>query len=160
LNIAYAYSRIGKKVLLIDGNFDDPVLSQTINTSYSVEDYLNGKTTPEQLRTDTHLTILSNRGGDISLFETVNQDVASERLRLLETIFDIILIDAPALKELSKSREWIAVADRVVAVFEVDQSLSGAKQQHVDYLQSLGDKFIGWLLNKVVPEKRRRRRRR
>jgi succinoglycan biosynthesis transport protein ExoP len=138
LNIAYAYSRIGKKVLLIDGNFDDPVLSQTINTSYSVEDYLNGKTTPEQLRTDTHLTILSNRGGDISLFETVNQDVASERLRLLETIFDIILIDAPALKELSKSREWIAVADRVVAVFEVDQSLSGAKQQHVDYLQSLG----------------------
>ena len=38
-SLAYSYSAINKKVLLIDGNFNDPTITQTINPQLYVEDY-------------------------------------------------------------------------------------------------------------------------
>ncbi|SKA17080.1 GumC family protein [Sediminibacterium ginsengisoli] len=155
-NIMYAYSRAGKKVLLIDGDFDGHSISDTVQTQYYLEDYLNGLVSAAQLGTDKHITVLGNKGGDPSLFEIASEEVVKQKMAALRTHFDVILVDIPSLKEMGKSHEWIAVTDKFLAVFETDQSISPAKQLHVDYLKQHHNKFIGWILNKVVTGKGRR----
>lgn len=160
LNIAYAYSRIGRKVLLIDGHFDKPDISQTIPSALFLEDYLTGTVSLDQIGNDRNLTILASRAKDISLFEIVDPVVARQKMRELTSKFDIILVDTPSLQELSKSKEWISVADKTLAVYEAGHSVTAEqKQLHINYLRSINSKFIGWLMNKVVIAKRRRRKR-
>ncbi|NCI45550.1 GumC family protein [Sediminibacterium soli] len=158
LNIAYAYSRAGKKVLVIDGHFDKPDISQTIPSPLLLEDYLTSKIPLEQLGNDKHLAVLASRPKDISLFEIVDQDIARQKLQALATRFDMVIIDTPSLRELSKSKEWIVVADKTLAVYEAGYSVTPAqKQQHIKYLNSINGRFIGWLMNKVVAGKARRK---
>jgi uncharacterized protein involved in exopolysaccharide biosynthesis/Mrp family chromosome partitioning ATPase len=159
LNIAYAYSRIGRKVLLIDGHFDKPDISQTIPGPLFFEDYLSGKLPLEQFGNDRNLTVLASKAKDVSLFEIADPVVVKEKLKQLTGKFDVVLIDTPSLRELSKSKEWISVSDKTLAVYEAGHSVTPAqKQQHIKYLHSINDKFIGWLMNKVDISKRRRRK--
>jgi uncharacterized protein involved in exopolysaccharide biosynthesis/Mrp family chromosome partitioning ATPase len=156
MNIAYAYSRIGRRVLLIDGHFEDPVLSHSVGSSSKLEDFLKGGIAPEQLRSDKYLTILASKGGDLSLFELSDPDTIKKRIQELTRAFDLVLIDAPSLEELGKTKEWVAVSDKVLAVFEAGQSLQQVEALHMQYLQSLGNKFIGWLMNKEIIKKKKK----
>lgn len=156
MNIAYAYSRIGKRVLLIDGHFNNPSLSHSVNANIKLEEYLKGNMAPEQLRSDKYLTVLSSTGTDQSLFELVDPVTIKTRMRELTRAFDLILIDTPALEELGKSKEWIAVSDKVLAVFEAGQSLQNVQPLHMQFIESLGSKFIGWLMNKEIINKTKR----
>ncbi|HVZ25376.1 MAG TPA: hypothetical protein VG842_04960 [Sediminibacterium sp.] len=158
LNIAYAYSRIGRKVLLIDGHFDKPDLTQTVNTPVVLEDYLSGKTSVSELRGDRQLTIMGNKGGDLSLFEVVDQSVARQKIQQLAEAFDIVLIDTASLTDLSKSKEWVAVSEKVVAVYEAGNRVAPEqKESYIRYLGNTNGKFIGWLLNKTVTGKKNKK---
>ena len=67
----------------------------------------------------------------------------------MKAAFDVILVEAPSLSALSKSKEWVAVTDKTVAVFEAEQSINLVKESQIDYLKSLHGQFIGWVMNKV-----------
>lgn len=149
--LAYAYSLTNKKVLMIDGNFENFQLSKSMDSEFYLEDFLDNSITTDQLRTDRPITLLANRGGDISLFELNNEVIIRQKLNDLEQIFDIIIIDTPPLSMLNKAGEWILVANKVVAVFEANKSISREMRLPIDYLKTL-DKFIGWVLNKVTIE--------
>jgi succinoglycan biosynthesis transport protein ExoP len=146
--IAYSYVVISKKILLIDGNFDHPNITENSNTKFYLEDYLKtGNLGSSDF--NAGIMVMGNRGEDTSLFEITDEKTVRARFETLRTQFDIILVETPSLETLSKAKEWNLIADKVMGVFEANQTISGHKNQHVNYLKSLNGQFIGWVINKV-----------
>jgi Mrp family chromosome partitioning ATPase len=78
-----------------------------------------------------------------------DEKTIKERFDLLRSKFDIILVETPSLETLGKAKEWNLIADKVMGVFEANQTLSSSKKQHINYLKELNGQFIGWVINKV-----------
>ncbi|MDE3143953.1 MAG: lipopolysaccharide biosynthesis protein, partial [Bacteroidota bacterium] len=154
LSLAYAYSSINKKVLVIDGNFSNPSITSTTNSTLFLEDLLQNKISVYDIQSSQNINILGTRGGDISLLELSDAHNIVEKLAALKNNFDIIIIETAALSTLNKSKEWIDFGDKLVAVFEANQTISFSKNEDVNYLKSLDNKFIGWVLNKVGNRKK------
>ncbi|RKD14306.1 lipopolysaccharide biosynthesis protein [Pelobium manganitolerans] len=146
--IAYSYVVISKKVLLIDGNFDHPSITENSNSSFYIEDYLkSGNLGSSEF--SAGIMVMGNRGEDKSLFEIADEETVKQRMDQLRNEFDIILVETPSLETLGKAKEWNLVADKVMGVFEANQALSQNKKQHINYLKALNGQFIGWVINKV-----------
>jgi succinoglycan biosynthesis transport protein ExoP len=147
VSLAHAFTRVGKRVLLIDGNFDAPAISRELKPDGYLEEVLQGSPlTPSA----GLITVLGNRGGDTSLFELAGEPVVRRYLQALSAEYDILLIETPSLTALNKTKEWLALADRVVAVFEAGHSIKARRKPAVAYLKGLGDAFAGWVLTKVT----------
>lgn len=146
--IAYSYVVISKKVLLIDGNFEHPSITENSNTKFFLEDYLkNGNLGSAEF--GAGIMVMGNKGEDTSLFEIADEKTVRSRFDNLRSQFDIILIETPSLETLSKAKEWNLIADKVMGVFEANQAITGSKLQHISYIKGLNGQFIGWVLNKV-----------
>ena len=150
LNLAYAYTMINKRVLLIDGNFHNPAISEMLNPGMFIEDYLLSDNEFILPNVDG-LVVLANKGGDTSLLEINRQSIIQRKLQALKDQFDIILIETPSLNLINKAKEWIIFADMVVPVFEVNHPINSLQKQEVNYLNSLytDSKLTGWILNKA-----------
>lgn len=146
--IAYTYVMVNKKVLLIDGNFDNPSLTRNSNTKLFFEDFLHSGNL-EGVNFNSGIMVMGNRGGDKSLLEVSDEESILDRLEQLRSQFDVIIVETPPLDALNKAKEWILFTDKTVSVFEADQSLNELKKQHINYLSTLNGQFIGWILNKV-----------
>ena len=150
ISLAFAYTIINKRVLLIDGNFNNRDISKTVNSQAFVEDYINGVTLKPDTQVGSLINVLGNRGGgDISLLEINNENTIGERIQALKEDFDIIIIETTSLNTLNKSKEWMLFADKIIAVFEANQTITPSKKQHIQFLRKQDSKFIGWILNKV-----------
>ncbi|MBA3828341.1 MAG: lipopolysaccharide biosynthesis protein [Taibaiella sp.] len=149
ISLAYALSRMLKDVLVIDGNFKQPDITKLNETSNSIEEYLRGSDNMDFTLGDVSINILGNKGGDSSVLEINNYDAVVHRMEELRAKFDIILIETTSLEGISNAKEWIAFADKVVTVYEAGSQLNHAKAPQVEYLKSLGDKFSGFVLNKI-----------
>lgn len=150
LGLAYAYSMVNKRVLVIDGNFDQPTISETTSSNMYLEDYLKNRITLGEVIKEGKISVLGNRGGDTSIFEFCDESIVKPKLAYLKDVFDIIIIEAPSIDKLNKSREWIVLADKVVAIFGAGATIKNGKKQSVQYLYDLGEQFAGWALNKVI----------
>lgn len=146
--IAYTYVMVNKKVLLIDGNFDNPSITRNSNTKIFLEDFMHSGSM-DAMNFSSGIVVMGNRGGDKSLLEVSNEETILERLEQLRSKFDVVLIETPPLDALNKAKEWIMFTDKTVSVFEAEQTINEVKNQHINYLTSLNDQFIGWILNKV-----------
>ncbi len=150
LSMVSAYQMMNKKILLIDGNFMNPSITEMTKPNYFIEDYLVGKTILEDMSGEGSITIMGNYGADVSLFEIVSEYDAEQKLLELKDMFDMVIIEAPALTTLNQSKEWIVVGDRVMGVFEANTTISNEMKDQILYLKSLEEKFIGWVLNKAT----------
>jgi uncharacterized protein involved in exopolysaccharide biosynthesis/Mrp family chromosome partitioning ATPase len=155
-SLAYAYSAINKKVLLIDGNFSNPTISKTIQPRFFVEDYFRSSSYIE--RDSTAITVIGNRGGDITLLEINDEKIVRSNFEELKSRYDIILIDLPSLDLLNQSKEWILFTNKVVAVFEAHRSVTRSQGQYIEYLKHLNNKFAGWVLNKTQVTNKKKKR--
>ncbi|HEY8781752.1 MAG TPA: lipopolysaccharide biosynthesis protein [Mucilaginibacter sp.] len=149
-SLAYSYSAINKKVLLIDGNFNNPEISESIRPKLYAEDYFRNCTYIEGDNNNKTISVLGNRGGDVSILEINDERHIQDDLNELKLRYDIILIDLPPLNSLNKSKEWILFANKTIAVFEADKNILQSQDQHINYLKSLNGKFAGWVLNKAA----------
>lgn len=149
--IAYTYVMVSKKVLLIDGHFDNPAITRNSNTTLYIEDFLKtGRLDGADF--NTGIMVMGNQGGDKSLLEIIDEETIQQRMEQLRAQFDVILIETPALDSLNKAKEWMLFSDKTAGVFEANQSLNIVKKQHINYLTSMNGQFIGWILNKVKQE--------
>ncbi|RVU02704.1 lipopolysaccharide biosynthesis protein [Mucilaginibacter limnophilus] len=160
VSLAYSHAIINQKVLLIDGNFEDSGITDTVKPQLFLEDFLKDKLTVEELNPSTLLNVWGNRGGDISLFEIRSEERVKQKFAELRKHFDIIIIESSALNTLNRSKEWVTVADKVVAVFESGQNITETIKPNINYLKSIRPKFIGWVLNKVEGENATKKRKR
>lgn len=151
-SLAYAYSSINKKVLLIDGNFDNPTISRVIQPKLYAEDYFRSNSYIE--RDTSTISVIGNRGSDITLLEINDEQAIQAEFGILKSRYDIILIDLPPLDSLNKSKEWLLFADKVVAVFTANKNISKYQRPHIEYLKHIGQKFAGWILNKEKSSKK------
>jgi polysaccharide biosynthesis transport protein len=150
--LAWSFSRINKTTLIIDGNFSTPDISGLNTGAGLFEEYVNDqldiKAVPGQI------SILRNGGGDVSLLEISNERLSLQKLQQLKQKFDIILIETDSLSAMNKAKEWINFSDRVVTVFAAGRSIRESDQSKIQYLNSLEDKFAGWVLTSTsdIPE--------
>jgi len=149
LNLAYAYSLVNKKVLLIDGDFTRPDITAAVKTNNYLEDYFDCHMQKTDFSGNSVITTLGNKGKDVSLFQLGTEADVMHEFQQFKHAFDIIIIEAPALSTLNKSKEWINVADKVVTVMKAGQSIKDYKKLHINYLKGLNNQFIGWVLNEV-----------
>ncbi|WP_439582823.1 exopolysaccharide transport family protein [Dyadobacter bucti] len=150
--LGWAFSKINKTVLIIDGNFGQPDVSK-LNPDYSLFDtYLKKDVMLDA--TPGQISILGNKGGDASLLELADEKLINEKLTALKTQFDIVLIETDSLNAMNKAKEWITFSDRVVAVFAAGRSISEEDQSKIQYINNLGEKFAGWILTNTedIPE--------
>jgi succinoglycan biosynthesis transport protein ExoP len=149
INLAYAYSFINKRVLVIDGNIHNNGITQFTNTKYYIEDFLDGNFENHFFDSQSKIKVLGNKGGDVSILEISSEKNITEKFKKLRAEFDIIIIESPSLGNLNKSKEWTLFADKVVTVYESGKSISEKYKPNLAYLKSLDGKFIGWILNLV-----------
>ncbi|QRQ99565.1 lipopolysaccharide biosynthesis protein [Dyadobacter sandarakinus] len=152
ISLAWAFSKINKTVLIIDGNFEQRDVSRLNPDSELFENFLKRDTILEA--NSGQISILTNKGGDMSLLELADEKRIYERLQILKTQFDVILIETDSLNAMNKAKEWIAFADRVVAVFAAGRTISDEDQSKIQYLNTLEAKFSGWVLTNTedIPE--------
>lgn len=154
LGLAYAFAKISKKVLVIDGNFLNPDISRMISSARSLEKFLlsdqhavfGEEDEPVEKLT---ISILGNHAGDASLLELVDEHSLREKFEELRERYDIILIETCSLEKLSKAKEWILFADKVINVFESGKSIEEANQPDIQYLKGLNGRFAGMVINKI-----------
>ena len=152
INLAYAFSTVCENVLLIDGNFKGEGISDFANSKFYLEDFLTGNL-DQSFFTENHtIKVLCNRGNDVSILEISQAENIAAKLETLKNLFDIIIIESPALDTLNKSKEWTSFANKIVTVFESGQVISDQINQNIEYLKSLNGKFIGWIFNMEQPE--------
>ncbi len=149
LSLVSAYQMMNKKVLLIDGNFLNPGITAITQPQFFIEDYLTGNTTIDDIIDAGNITVLGNKGNDISLFEINSQYNIEQKLLELKDLFEVIIIEASALNTLNQSKEWVVIADRMLCVFEANTNITHEKADQIEYLKAINGKFIGWVLNKV-----------
>jgi succinoglycan biosynthesis transport protein ExoP len=153
MNLAYAFAAINKNVLLIDGNFTNSGITELVRPKAYLEDYLKSDASAESLKSSTsNIAILGNMGGDISVLEAAAHEVVTAKIAALKHAFDIIIIEASALDTLNKSKEWTLFSDRILTVFEAGQSFKEPQQLNLEYLQTFGNRFIGWVMNMVAAD--------
>lgn len=150
--LAWAFSKINKSVLIIDGNFGQPDISKLNPDTSLIENFVKSNTVIEA--SSGQIRILGNKGGDISLLELADEKSVGDRLQVLKTQFDIILVETDSLTAMNKAKEWITFSDRVVAVFAAGRSISDDDQSKIQYLNNLEGKFSGWVLTNTedIPE--------
>lgn len=152
LGLAYSFSQMNKKVLVIDGNFTQPVISSISRPDAYFEDVV--ATNSLDFISFKPITILGNRGSEKSLLELTTREKVERLIQSLKPHFDIIIIETPALNIALQGREWFQFAQKLLAVFEAGKNLTDQEQEYVDYFKSLNAVFIGWIFNKV-PLKRK-----
>ena len=150
--LAWAFSKINKTVLIIDGNFAQPDISKLNPDSTPFENFVKSNNLPEA--TPGQITILGAKTGDISVLELADEKVIGERLQALKTRFDIILIETDSLRAMNRAKEWVSFSDLVVAVFAAGRSIGSEDQSKIQYLDGLNGKFAGWVLTNTenIPE--------
>lgn len=150
--LAWAFSKINKTVLIIDGNFSQPDISKLNPDSTSFENFIKSNSLPEAA--PGQISILGAKTGDISVLELADEKVISERLQALKTRFDIILIETDSLRAMNRAKEWVRFSDLVVSVFAAGRSIGSEDQSKIQYLNSLNGKFAGWVLTNTesIPE--------
>lgn len=158
ISLAYSYSMINKKVLLIDGNFDNPTISETVRPKMFLEDMFKNSPYNDEPVINTN-SVLGNHGEDITLLEISNEKFIRDKFNELKRAYDVIIIEAPALDAMNKSKEWLLFANKFIAVFESGQNISNGKKQLVKYLQDADEKFAGWVLNKAQYNIKKKRKR-
>jgi len=150
--LAWSFSRINKTVLIVDGNFEQSEISRLSSGSQLFENFVKNDTHVEAVQ--GQISVLGNKGGDVSVLEISNEKLIGQKLQILKSQFDIILIETDSLTAMNKAKEWIAFADRVVTVFAAGRPITESDQSKIQYLNNLDEKFSGWVLTNTenIPE--------
>ena len=150
MSLASAYAMANKKVLVLDGNFENPSLTLAAADKAYLEDFLINDNLTVQSPGNSLISVLGTTGGEQSLLEKSSENIIRSKIELLKKNFDMVIIETEPLSLMNKAKEWIQFADNVIAVFEANQTIDQNKKIYISYLKTLGPKFIGMIMNKVI----------
>jgi polysaccharide biosynthesis transport protein len=169
LSLAYSLSLLNKRTLIIDTNFRNNSLSQLLIAPANFQ---------KMLQEDGQIKLLTGRAGDepgqrdganniISRTSDVNIDVIGSNsgpespseilagrdfvgmLQQLRNHYDYIIMEGASLNQYSDSKELLSYADKVLAIFSAESSLSSADRESIEFMKNLNGAFLGAILNKV-----------
>ncbi len=145
LGLAKMFTLINKRVLVIDGNFANPTITSSVNPKLLLEN-LSEKFV---LTPGSTFDVIGNQGGDKSIYEVLTDIQIADFIHLIRDTYDVVLIDTESIESLNKVKEWVVLADLVVAVFASASSITVRDKPKLAYFRSLNEQFSGWILNGV-----------
>lgn len=158
LALAYAFSLSQNKVLIIDTNFRHNSLSLYGNVEESENIFKNTESSAQQTTAPLPavagylpktVRVIPNFGGQLSPNEAL---AGKDFIRLLyqyQQAYDYIFMEGPALNQYADTRELVVYADKVFAVFSAKSSIENKDMEGLTFLQTLGKKYQGSILNKT-----------
>ncbi len=149
--LALYYHRVGKRVLLIEGDYRPNIFTQTLPFSaLPLEEYLKGNYPPEY-------TIEHGEIDRIRLTQKtpyMKELIKSEKMRnLKETLakeYDLIVIDAPGIIDDDYSANLVATAQVLLFLIGSKKIEKPLIDESLNELQTLGIIPAGILLNRVL----------
>ncbi|NLR60202.1 hypothetical protein HGH93_18965 [Chitinophaga polysaccharea] len=155
--VAYSLSLSNKKVLVIDTNFCNNDVSVQMEAKptleffsvppaeFSIEKVKEIVTTYEA----PGIEVIGCRGGDYTPSEILPPNHLLNYLPELKQYYDYILMEGAPLNDFTDSRELSVYAEGVIAIFSSHLKMKQIDRESSEFLESLGDKFLGAVLNNV-----------
>lgn len=158
-NVAWAFSSLGDKTLLIDCDLRRGRVHNVVNTSNTpgMTDLLTGRATLDECiqKTEAENLWAISRGHVLAgTTELLNSGVFAAILEQLKGKFDRIILDTPPVLGLSETAFLQHHADGMVIVVRCGVTLRKDVEDAVKSLQKLGGHFYGFVLNGVDFTKR------
>ena len=160
INLAYALTLKGKKVLLVDTNFKNNTLSRMSEANLQSNSLASRLISENNLENSfetasnasfslDNIDIIGNNGGFSSPAEKFSGTDFSKFLEAFLVDYDYIFLEGPALNLYSDAQELVPYVEKVVAVYSADMEMGSKDKESSEYLKSQNAKFIGGILNKV-----------
>jgi len=159
--VAHALRLKQKRVLVIDTNFKRNTLStwaaKPLPLSSGIHQLLvEAKLTEHFAVTslaspfnNSPIESISNSGRSQSPLEGLDEGAFQQFLAELSKRYDYVFMEGAALNEYADTKELIDFSDNVIAVFSSDSTLRQADKDSITFLNALGDKFVGSVLNRI-----------
>ncbi|HWR32064.1 MAG TPA: hypothetical protein VN451_00950, partial [Chitinophagaceae bacterium] len=150
-----------KKVMIIDLNFGNNTITQKHNPQVLIEDIgefskydmpLKNQQLLQNTLSIDGLHIIGCREGNFTPSEALHKINLERFLKLLKDEFDFILIEGAALNDFADSRELNAYSEEVFTVFSATSSVTQEDIKSIQFINSLGVKNRGAILNNVQLE--------
>jgi len=162
VHLAHVLTLKNLKVLLIDANFKNNSLTQMSNQDLQ-QGLLNSRLIGENKLSDDFMTqspnhstfnlegvdIIGNKGTSQSPSEVFAGKDFHNFIQDLSERYDYIFIESSAMNDYSDTKELVEYADKVVSVFSAESEIKHVDREAIGFLQGLGNRFMGAILNKV-----------
>ena len=161
VTLAHALTIKDKKILIVDTNFKNNTLTkmskQTIeenllNNKLLGDNDLSAEFVSQQIHDPFNLEnvdIIGNKGSYQSPSEVFAGKDFDKFLEGLEEQYDYIFFESASMNNYSDTKELTQYVDKVIAVFGAENDIKSVDKESIDYLNNLGSKFMGAILNKM-----------
>jgi Mrp family chromosome partitioning ATPase len=158
--VALSLSLSSKKVLIIDTNFCNNDLTVYLKAKPTLERFSSSDAKVdfkkvEQMISTTrvpNVDIIGCRGGDYTPSEILPKNHILNYMNELLEHYDYVLFEGAPLNGFTDTRELAQYADGIVAIFSAKLTLTPIDKESIKYFKTVGDKFIGAILNQVDPD--------
>lgn len=158
--LAYSLSLSNKNVLVIDTNFCNNDITVQMEAAPTLESF---SVPPTELSIDKvkeivttyavpGIEVIGCKGGDYTPSEILPKNNLLNYLPFLTHHYDFILLEGAPLNDYTDSKELAQYVDGVIAVFSSKLSLTQIDRESTQFFETLGDKFVGAVLNNVQEE--------
>lgn len=165
-SLVEALAANGKKVLVIDTNFRNNSLSsltpngtmsfgiilRKLISEFQMGQIFEAKENFGSEKLMAHFDLIGNLGGVGTPMEVFAGKDFGGFLEELMELYDVVLMEGPALAKYSDTKELRQYADKVIGVFASNASLDAKDKDAISYLKSLDDEYLGSILNGVAPK--------
>jgi uncharacterized protein involved in exopolysaccharide biosynthesis/Mrp family chromosome partitioning ATPase len=175
LSLAYSFSLINKKILIIDTNFKNNTLTKlflkkenvvvtksTPNNGVKLLNMVNSDHEHERINEQAFpyeqfimktahndIDMIGNKMGMNSPDEIFSGKRFDRFLQEFSQHYDYILLEGPALNHFSDTKELVDYCEGVIGVFSSDKILNNLDKESVQSLKNLDGKYLGSVLNKL-----------
>lgn len=150
--VARAFARMGKSVLLIDGDLRNPSLHKLfgVPNRTGLSSVLDGGDLTEavQRTEESHLALMSSGPRPVSPADLLSSPALANLLDLVSESFDLILIDGPPVMGLADATILAHAVEGVVFVSGAGIVRRGAALTAIDRLKTAGADVIGGVLER------------
>jgi polysaccharide biosynthesis transport protein len=154
-NLAVSMAQMGKKVVLVDGDFRRPRVHQIFETSIEPGTYqhldeglpLNEVIRPMEAMPNLHLLTVGGYPGNPG--ELVSSARFEDMLINLRRDFDYVLIDSPPILPVADAVGMSAFVDGIMMVIRIRRGVIVASQKAKEQLDMVNGRLIGVIVNGV-----------
>lgn len=155
INLATSFANSGKKTLLIDADLRKPDVAVDMHLPPALrgfQDYLFGKNLDACLYryNGTDLYVLaSDFRNSADALDLLAHPQATERIRRLKEVFEIIIIDSPPVLAFADSLVLARIADAVILTTFLGHTSQTDTKEAISRLKQIGANIIGTVVNNV-----------